>query len=253
MSNKFVKKSKESIDREYEENFSPYKIDYDKQEDKTYIYTEKFVAESLSTDKINFETFPLKIKSLYNNLFSGTAAAGKHIAGAFITTKEKYVGIVQSKSLSWSNNYPFASFTITDEEKDIVVGYEAIENSFQIHKGRVVALYKHGTTKYVARENAAPLIWGYGYELYKNNAVVNQFYKKQIEKFIGGEPFNAVYATALINNLEAINILESLGFSNVGITNKFGKERCEFVLNYEDFSTDDKQLAGDPNIIDDFS
>jgi hypothetical protein len=95
--------------------------------------------------------------------------------------------------------------------------------------------HKSETTKYVGYENVGALIWGYGASLYAKKDCVNQVYDSKEEKFVGGLPFTSLSATSRTDNIASVRILEKLGFGKGEITNKFGHDRYEFELKYEEF------------------
>lgn len=235
-------KSKASIAVEYEKKCGKFSVERDKDDGRTYIYTERFTAEPLYTDKTRFEDFPTKIKDLFVATFADSRVMEKFAIGA-VRTEQEFEGTVKLQSLRSSHNYPFSAFLVTDNATDVVVGYEVIGNGSKSNTGEAAYLFnkdyhRSGAKKYVGYENVGALILGHGAELYKNNAVVNQVYSEETKRFTGGTTFTTVSATARLDNIGSVKILESLGFSEVGRTNKYGHDRHEFELNYRDISTD---------------
>ncbi len=89
----------------------------------------------------------------------------------------------------------------------------------------------------VGYENAGALIWGYGEELYRNKALVNQEYDEESDQFIGGQIFDEIVATALVDNIGSCKILKNLGFGYVGKIEKYDAMRYELSLNFNQFDS----------------
>lgn len=230
------------IIEEYRAKCGTFSVSHDKDEGNSYIYTERFTAEPLSTDKTQFEDFSSKIKSLFGVTFADHIVMEKFATGS-VKTVEGFETIVKTQSLRWCNKYPFAAFMVIDNENDAVVGYEVIGNGSKNNTGETAYLFnkdyhRNEKYKYVGYENVGALILGYGAELYKNQAAVNQTYNEEIEKLINGSPFNTVSATSRIDNPGSVGVLEKLGFNKVEITHKFGHDRHELELNYDDVFAD---------------
>lgn len=231
-------KSKESIVADYEKKCGRFEVQHDKSENTTYIYTERFIAESLHTDKTLFNEFPDKIKDLFTNTFAEPNVMTKFATGA-VKTQQEFEGIVRLQSSRSSAGYPFSGFIVTEQETEKVLGYEVIGNGSKLNTGQVAYLYNHryhnsDKKKHVGYENVGALILGYGVELFQNNVCVNQTYDEKEKKFTGGSTFTTIEATARIDNIGSLKILENLGFSEVGKTTKYGHDRHEFELRYED-------------------
>ncbi|KAG8188246.1 hypothetical protein JTE90_018836 [Oedothorax gibbosus] len=155
-----------------------------------------------------------------------------------VHTQEKFTERIHEQSFRWNNGYPFAAFLVTDQSEDVVVGYEEIGNGSKDHVGEIAYLfnrdYHRSTTKqHAGYENVGALILGYGKELAKKQAYVNKTYDKESVKFVGGQTFTTVQATALKTNTASKKLLENLAFKRVGESYKYGGDRYEFELHYD--------------------
>ena len=226
--------------KQYEEKCGKFTIDFDK-DCKTYIYTERFTAEPLSTDKNQFQDFPIEFQKLHECVFSDTNVMEKFATGK-VKSEQEFEQTVALQSLRWSHGYPFAGFIVTETDTDTVVGYEQIGNSNKQNTGEVAYLFstykRSDTKKYVGLENVGALILGYGMELAKKQALVNQLYDDKSDTFTEGTVFSKAYATARTDNIGSQKILEYLGFAKTDIVNKYGHQRHEFELDYTDLSGD---------------
>lgn len=241
--------SKISIIEQYEQKCGQFIVEHD--DGKPYIYTERFRAEPLCTDKTQFEDFSDQIKILFSVTFADSHVMKKYATGK-IRTEQEFEETVKSQSLRWSKNYPFAGFIITEQNTDAVVGYEVIGNGSKNNTGEIAYLFNkdyHNSIdkKYVGYENIGALVWGYGAELATNQKLVNQFYDTELKQFIEGSTFTTVEATARIDNIGSKKILEYLGFKEIGIINKYDYDRHKFELNYNT-STEEVVLGGTNNL-----
>ncbi|BFD45888.1 MAG: hypothetical protein DMENIID0002_05340 [Rickettsia endosymbiont of Sergentomyia squamirostris] len=94
---------------------------------KSYIYTERFRAESLSLYAIenDFENFPSKIKQLFNSMSAVPVLTACSATGE--VSVEEFVATVCEQSFLWNHGYPFATFIIMDKDNDAVVGSETYD------------------------------------------------------------------------------------------------------------------------------
>jgi hypothetical protein len=228
---------------EYADKCGDFRVEFDADDGKTYIYTQRFYAESLCTKESQFSDFEPHIKILYQTTFSDAEVMEKYLKGE-TKTEKSFEDLVKLHSTRWLNGHPFAAFVIRERDRDLVAGYEVLGNSCTPGVGETAYLFnKHyhrsESKKHVGYENVGALIWGYGAELYKRGAFVNKVFREDAAtKFSGGTPFSTVSATSRIDNMGSVRILEKLGFSKVGTSNKFGNDRFEFRLNYGDFEAE---------------
>ncbi|WP_425360931.1 GNAT family N-acetyltransferase [Candidatus Tisiphia endosymbiont of Stenodema calcarata] len=217
---------------------------------KSYIYTDRFRAESLYTTEKDFVNFSDQIKQLFNVTFADPAVMSQYATGK-VSTQEEFAKRINEQSFRWNNGYPFAAFLVTDKSNDVVVGYEVIGNGSKEHVGEIAYLfnkeYHRGAATHVGYENVGALILGYGKELAKKQDYVNKTYDEKSVKFVGGEIFTTVQATTLKTNTASKKILENLAFKLVGESYKYGGNRYEFELHYD--TVLDAPLAGDTKVI----
>ncbi|WP_417904771.1 GNAT family N-acetyltransferase [Candidatus Tisiphia endosymbiont of Micropterix aruncella] len=214
---------------------------------KSYIYTERFRAESLYTTENDFANFPDKIKQLFNFMSADPVIMERSATGE--VSVEEFVERVHEQSFLWNNGYSFATFIITDESNDAVVGSEVISDGSKDHAGEIAYSFnqeyrRSNTKKYVGYENVGALILGYGQELAKKQAYVNKTYDEQLKKFVGGEIFTTVEATTSITNIASKTILERLAFKPFG---EHKDEVCKFELHYT--SEMDAPLTGNTEVV----
>ncbi|MFU7503392.1 MAG: hypothetical protein ACE1S7_08490, partial [Candidatus Tisiphia sp.] len=140
---------------------------------KSYIYTDRFRAESLYTTEKDFVNFSDQIKQLFNVTFADPAVMSQYATGK-VSTQEEFAKRINEQSFRWNNGYPFAAFLVTDKSNDVVVGYEVIGNGSKEHVGEIAYLfnkeYHRGAAaakQHVGYENVGALILGYGKELAK--------------------------------------------------------------------------------------
>jgi Acetyltransferase (GNAT) domain len=255
--------TKETILKEYEEKCGVFTLECEKDDAKTYICTERFRAESLlsremitsgAPQEFEFLNLEEQIRNLFAVTFSDKDVMAKYATGN-VQTKAAFVTLVKNQSLRWHHKYQFAAFIIEDQQNDHEkVGYEIIGNSDTPGIGETAYLFnKHyykGNEKagkgYVGYENVGALILGYGEHLYKKGALVNQSYNARESKFAGGKPFTKIAATARIDNIGSVKILEKLGFTEVCRTHKYGHEKHEFQLNYQDYKAEKSEIGSLP-------
>lgn len=228
-------KSRESILENYKEKCGAFEVSHDVSIDDvltTYIHTERFVAETLYTSEKDFDNFPEDIKNLYRVTFADSFVMQRSYTGKTKTPYE-FADIVTRQSLRALNHDPFSAFIVTNKLNDEVVGFEGITNRVSANQIEIFYLFRQdyqrhkGIYKNVGYENAGALIWGHGEGLSKQ-VIANQ-------EFIGGEAFTGVYATTRTDNWGSIKILESLGFTQQRITQKFEAPRYEYVLDYRQY------------------
>ncbi|MFU7503137.1 MAG: hypothetical protein ACE1S7_07100 [Candidatus Tisiphia sp.] len=85
---------------------------------------------------------------------------------------------------------------------------------------------------------------GYGQELAKKQAYVNQTYDEQLEKFVGGEIFTTVETITSESNIVSKTILKRLAFKPL---DGYKDEVCKFELHYT--SEMDVPLTGDTEVV----
>ena len=227
--------SKELILERYKEKCGSFEVSHDVSIDDvpiTYIHTERFVAETLYTSEANFDDFSDQIRDLYRLTFADDFVMERFGTGK-IKTPEEFVDVVTRQSLRALNNDPFSVFIVTNKSNDEVVGFEGIVNSVGANKRETFYLFRQdyqrhkGIYENVGYENAGALIWGHGEELSKQAL--------ESQEFVARETFTGVYATARTDNWGSIKILENLGFTKRGVTEKFEAPRYEYVLDYHQY------------------
>lgn len=206
--------------------------------DITYIYTERFHGHSLFCDQTQFDFFPDDIKQLYKLTFGDPAVMTYYSLGR-PKTMEEFETVVKIQSKRVQFNYPFSAFIMYSNETNEPVGYQTIGNADNKERGETAgilakAYHNSEKNKYCGFENGGALIWGYGYNLFKKGAFVNQIFNEQNQKFEGGEIFKGIEATARIKNFASWRLLRSLGFKEMEICQKFEHERYMYDLEFDD-------------------
>ena len=203
----------------------------------TYIYTERFHGHSLFCDQTQFDFFPDDLKQLYKITFGDEVVMTYYSLGKPYTI-EKFETIVKNQSKRVQFRNPFSAFIMYSNETDLPVGYEIIGNGNKERgeKAGILAKAYHNseTNKYCGFENGGALIWGYGYNLFKKRAFVNQVFNETNQKFEGDDIFKGIEATARTDNFGSFRMLRSLGFRELEIFQKFDHERYRFDLEFDD-------------------
>ncbi len=247
--------SKSSITAIYQEKCGSFEISQEAELDgrnTSYIYTERFIAHTLFTPETKFVHFPDDIKALYSVTFADPVVMEKYTTGN-TQTIEEFETFVKLNSLRALYNYPFSAFIITDKYSDAVIGYEIISDGSKSNTGRTSYIfrkdYQNSSAKqHVGYENVGALIWGYGEKLYNGAILVNQTYNEELQQFEGGSVFNTISAGVRTDNIGSSKILGYLGFDTIRVIYKYGFERYEFELNYNNIEIDKMNLHGElPN------
>ena len=223
---------------EYTQNFSSMpEISSDSIPDSrfgkiTYIYTDRFKAQSLYSPKEKFDEFGNEIQQLYRVTFGDPEVMAKYSHGN-VRTPEQFEVTVNLQSIRWNYGYPFSAFMVTDKDTDKIVGYEVIGNSEVRNQGEMAYLfskeYHRGENwKNVGYENIGALCLEYGKSLYDSKQFVNKSFNKTYSTFEGGEIFNGITATSRDDNIASYKILGKLGFCYKEDNFKFGHNRHIF-------------------------
>jgi hypothetical protein len=239
-----MKRSKEEILARYHEKCGAFEVSHDIGEDdiyRTYINTERFLAETIYTGQKDFVDFPEGFRDLYRLTFADQRVMNKFSDGA-AKERQEFEELIEEHSLRAAHDNPFSAFIVTDKESDQVVGYEVIGNGPGSNIAEVVYLFRHdyqrhkGSKKNVGYENVGALIWGHGKDLVHNRVFVNQDYDIESVQFTGGAAFTGVCATVRSDDWGSEKILGHLGFSRTGVDeSSFGVSRCEYELDYSQF------------------
>ena len=204
----------------------------------TYIYSDRFIAETLYSKEKQYAYFSDDLQELYKETFANPSVMTLYAAG-IAKAPEEFEKIVNDQSLRALYHYPFSAFIVYEKEFHKPIGYQVIGNSVKTNAGEIAGLLSKdfqnsSTKKHCGFENAGALVWGYGNSLFKKKVFVNKIFNDKEKKFEGGQPFTTIYATARLNNIGSYRILQNLGFRENKISNIHGNNRYEYELGFND-------------------
>ena len=242
----------------YNELFTPFSIEYDETDNglEAYIYTERFLIKSFTSNNQTFEQIEPIFKRLYNVTYNDQIVA-KPYGGT--KTVEEFTNRVNNYTRDWKHKYTFSGFAITDKDEEQAVGIEAIcnskssipENFNTSDLSYIFNKYYHKSSiiQNVGYECVGALVLGHGYEQYKAGSLINQLYDTNEGKYLGGTRFYKIKCTAHFQNIGSSRILDKLGFEKTGNYKLVGEKQEIWYEYKKDYENDDLPTIGSENSI----
>jgi RimJ/RimL family protein N-acetyltransferase len=184
------------------------KISFEQEGDKLTV--------TIETENLHMRSVQKRDLDAYAGLYGDADVMGKFATG--VPRDKAFVeGRINGWVDRWEHSNPFSSLAVFKRDEDDLAGQVVLGGGEEPKTSELAYLFnKKFWKKGIGKESVAAVVQHYAPELHKRS------YK------VGGQPFEAIVATAREDNIASWKILDEVGFVQDGTSEKFGAKRKEY-------------------------
>lgn len=179
--------------------------------------TDEGLTVTIDTERLRLTSVTEKEKELYYTYLYSDQEVMEKFATGVTRTQEAAQGSVITWMERWKSKNPFSSLAVNTQDHDEFVGQVVL--GYGEHPGESELAYLFAKKHWgqgLGTEAVTPVVKLYAHELAKKQYKVN------------GQPFTTIVATARVDNVGSVKILEKTGMTLEKEEEKFGHMRKHY-------------------------